>query len=113
MGCELEISRYKLSCREWIEDKVMVYNTGNCIQYTVQTITENNTKKNVDWNTKVGSEKICGKNRQVWWSTEGSRTKANRVLPRDYTGHRKHPLPAIKEMTLHVDITRWSIPKSD
>ena len=29
-------------------------------------------------------------NRQIWpWSTEGSRAKANRVLPRERTGHSK------------------------
>ena len=33
-------------------------------------------------------------NRQIWpWSTEESRAKANKVLPRECTGHRKHPLP--------------------
>ena len=53
-------------------------------------------------------------NRQVWpWSTKGSREKANRVLPREHTGHSKHPLPTTQESTLHMDITRWSIPKSD
>jgi len=29
------------------------------------------------------------------------------------TGHSKHPLPTTQEKTLHMDITRWSIPKSD
>ena len=29
------------------------------------------------------------------------------------TGHNKHPLPTTQEKTLHVDITRWSTPKSD
>ena len=53
-------------------------------------------------------------NRQVWpWSTKWGRAKANRVLPRECTGHCKHTLPTIQEMTLHMDITRWSIPKSD
>ena len=53
-------------------------------------------------------------NRQIWpWSTEWSRAKANRVLPRGCTGHSKHPLPTTQEKTLHMDITRWSIPKSD
>ena len=53
-------------------------------------------------------------NRQIWpWSTEWSRAKANRVLPRKRTGHSKHPLPTTQEKTLHMDITRWSIPKSD
>ena len=53
-------------------------------------------------------------NRQVWpWSTKWSRAKANRVLPRERTGQSKHPLPTTQEMTLYMDITRWSIPKSD
>ena len=53
-------------------------------------------------------------NRQVWpWSTEQSRAKANKVLPRECNGHSKHPLPTTPEKILHVDITRWSIPKSD
>ena len=53
-------------------------------------------------------------NRQIWlWSTEWSRAKANRVLPRERTGHSKHPLPRTQEKTLHMDITRWSTLKSD
>ena len=53
-------------------------------------------------------------NRQIWpWSTEWSSTKANRVLPTEHTGHSKHLLPAMQEKTLHMDITKWSIPKSD
>ena len=40
-------------------------------------------------------------NRQIWpWSTEWSRAKANRVLPREHTGHSKHPLPTTQENTL-------------
>ena len=42
-------------------------------------------------------------NRQIWtWSTEWSRSKANRVLPREHTCHSKHPLPATQEKTLHM-----------
>ena len=53
-------------------------------------------------------------NRQIWpWNTEWSRVKANRVLPRERTGHSKYPLPTTQEKTLHMDITRWSVPKSD
>ena len=52
--------------------------------------------------------------RQIWpMSTTRSGAKANRVLPRERTGHSKHPLPTTQEATLHMDITRWSIPKSD
>ena len=52
--------------------------------------------------------------RQVWpWCSKWSRAKSNRALPRKWAGHRKHPLPTTQRMTLHMDITRWSIPKSD
>ena len=52
-------------------------------------------------------------NRQIWsWNTEWSRAKANRVLPRERTGHSKHPLPTTQEKTLHMDIPRWPTPKS-
>ena len=53
-------------------------------------------------------------NRQIWpWSMESIRAKANRVLPRERTGQSKHHLPTTQEKTLHMDITRWSTPKSD
>ena len=53
-------------------------------------------------------------NRQIWpWSTQWSRAKANRVLPRERTGHSKYPLLTTQEKTLYMDIIRWSIPKSD
>ena len=53
-------------------------------------------------------------NRQIRpWSIEWSRAKVNRVLPREHTGHSKHPLPTTQEKTLHMDITRWLTPKSD
>ena len=53
-------------------------------------------------------------NRQIWpWSTESSRAKANRVLPRECTCQSKRHLPTTQEKTLYMDITRWSTPKSD
>ena len=52
-------------------------------------------------------------NRQVWpWSTKWSRVKANRVFSREHTGHSKHHLPITQEMTLYMEITRWSAQKS-
>ena len=65
------------------------------------------------------SPKNTWSNRQIWpWSTEWSRAKANRVLPnrvlpRERTGHSKHPLPTTQEKTLQMDITRWSTPEAD
>ena len=31
----------------------------------------------------------------------------------EHTGHRKQPLPTTQKKTLHMGITRWSIPNSD
>ena len=46
------------------------------------------------------------------WSTKLNSAKANRVLPRELSGHSKHFLPT-QEKTVHMDITTWSIMKSD
>jgi len=43
--------------------------------------------------------------------TKRSKSKAI-ILPREHTGHSKHPLPTTQEKTLHMDITRWSLLKS-
>ena len=53
-------------------------------------------------------------NRQIWpRSKKQSTSKANRVLPREHTGDSKPLLPITQAMTLHMDITRWSIPRLD
>ena len=52
-------------------------------------------------------------NSQVWlWSTKSSRTKVNRILPGECTGHSKHSVPTAQETILHMDIIRWSVLKS-
>ena len=67
-----------------------------------------------DWNSKGGESRNTWSNRQVWpWSTKWSRSKANRVLPGECTGHSKQTLPTRQDKTLHMNITRWSILKSD
>ena len=66
-----------------------------------------------DWNAKVGSQEtpgVTGKFGLGIWNEPGQRV---RVLPRKCTGHNKHSLPTTQEKTLHMDITRWSTPKSD
>ena len=66
------------------------------------------------WECKCRKSRNTWSNRQIWpWSTEWSRTKASRVLPREHTGHSKHPLPTTQEKTVHMDIARWSTLKSD
>ena len=67
-----------------------------------------------DWNAKVGSQEIPGITGkfglEVWNEAEQRLIK---VLPREHTGHSKHHLPTTQEKILHMDITRWSTPKSD
>ena len=68
----------------------------------------------MDWNAKVGSQEILGVTGKFGLGVQKrSRAKANRVLPRERTDHSKYPLPTTQEKTLHRDITRWSILKSD
>ena len=63
---------------------------------------------------KIRKSRDTWSDREVWlWSTEWSRAKANRILLRECAGHGKHPFPTTQEKTLHMDITRWSVPKSD
>ena len=63
---------------------------------------------------KSRKSRVTWSNRQIWpWSTEWIRAKANRVLPRECTGHSKHPLLTIQEKTLHMDITKKAVLKSD
>ena len=67
-----------------------------------------------DWQCKSRKSRDTWSNRQIWpWSIKWSRAKANKVLPGECTGHSKHRLPTTQKKTLQMDITRWSIQKSD
>ena len=77
-----------------------------------------NTNKDVffflgGWNIKVGSQEIPGLTNKFGLGIQNEAGQKLTVLPREHTSHRKHPLPMTQETTLHVDITRWPIPKSD
>ena len=58
-------------------------------------------KRNLEWQASLA------------FSTKWSKAKVNIVFPSEDTSHSKHPLPTMREMTLHMDIMRWSILKSD
>ena len=66
-----------------------------------------------DWNEKVGSQETPGVTGKFGLGMRDEEGQRLRVLPRKCTGHSKHPLPTTQENTLHMDITRWSTPKSD
>ena len=66
-----------------------------------------------DWNAKERWQEIPGVTGKFSLGVQNKVGQRLTVLPRECTGHRKHCLPKIQEMTLHMDITKWSIPKSD
>ena len=66
-----------------------------------------------DWDAKVGSQEIPGVTGKFGLGEQNEVGQRLTVLPRECTGHSKHPLQATKEKALHMDITRWSIQKSD
>ena len=66
-----------------------------------------------DWNAKVGSQETPGVTAKFGIGIRNEAGQRLRVLARKCTGHSKHPLPTTQEKILHMDITRWSTPKSD
>ena len=67
-----------------------------------------------DWNEKVGSQALPGITGKFGLGVENeAEQRLIRILPRERTGHSKHPLPTTQEKTLHMDITRLSITISD
>ena len=67
-----------------------------------------------DWSAKVGSKEIPGIIGKFGF---GVQNKAGQRLTEFCQENAlviaKHPLPTTQETTLHMDITRWSTPKSD
>ena len=66
-----------------------------------------------DWNAKVRSQETPGQTGKFGLGVQNEAGQRLTVLPREHTGHSKHPLPTTQEKTLYMDITRWSTPKSD
>ena len=69
-----------------------------------------------DWNAKVGSQETPGVTGKFGLGIRNE--KGQRLIEfcqenAQCTGHSKHPLSTTQEKTLHMDITRWSTPKSD
>ena len=66
------------------------------------------------WNAKVGSQEIPGVTGKFDLGVQNEAgQRLTRVLPREHTCHSKHSLSTTQEKTLHMDMTRWSTPKSD
>ena len=65
-----------------------------------------------DYNAKEGSQETPGITGKFGLGVQNEAEQRLTYLPREQNGHSKHPLPTTQEMTLHLDITRWSIPES-
>ena len=66
-----------------------------------------------DWNFNVGSQETPGVTDKFGLGVQNEAGQRLTVLSRKHAGNSKHPLPTTQEMTLLIDINRWSIPKSD
>ena len=91
----------------------------------LQDLLELTTKKDVlfvigDWNAKVGSQEtrgVMGKFGLGIWNEAGQRLiefcQENPLVTANTLSGHSNPLLTTQEKTLHMDITRWSTPKSD
>ena len=66
-----------------------------------------------DWNAKVGSQETSAVTGKFSLGIQNEAGQRLIVFPREHTGHSKHPLPTTQEKTLQMDITRWSVLKSE
>ena len=58
-----------------------------------------------DWNAKVGNQEIPGVIGKYGLGVQNEAgQRLTKVLPRECTGHSKHPLPSTQEKTLNMDI---------
>ena len=84
----------------------------------LQDLLEQTPKKDVlciigDWNAKVRNQETLRVTGKFGLGIRNEAGQRLRVLSREHTGQSKHPLPTTQETTLHVDITTWSLLKSD
>ena len=66
-----------------------------------------------EWNAKVESQETPGVTGKFGLGIQNEAGQRLTVLPREHTGHSKYLLPTTQKTTLHRDITRWSVSKSD
>ena len=66
-----------------------------------------------DQNTRVGSQATPGITGKFGLGVQNETGQRLTILLRECTGHSEHPLPTTHGKTLHMDITRWSTPKSN
>ena len=67
-----------------------------------------------DWNAKVESQELPGVAGKFGLGVQNEKgQKLTEFCQRECTGHSQHCLPTTQKKTLHLNITIWSILKSD
>ena len=66
-----------------------------------------------NWKAKVGSQEIVGIMGKFSLGVQNEAVKLNKVLSREHIGYSIHTFPTTQKTTVHIDITKWSISKSD
>ena len=66
-----------------------------------------------DWNAKVGNQETPGETGKFGLGVQNEAGQRLIEFSQENALVSKHPLPTTQEKTLHMDITRWSILKSD
>ena len=65
------------------------------------------------WKAKVESQETPGVTGKFGLGVQNEAGQRLIVLPKEHTGHSKHPIPTTQEKTLYMDITRRLTLKSD
>ena len=82
-----------------LNDSVKTYKTFWTVLWRPIRVSRTNTQKRCPFHyrrleCKSRKSRDTWSKRQIWpWNTKWSRAKADRVLPRECTGHSSHPLP--------------------
>ena len=67
-----------------------------------------------DWNAKVGSQEIPGITGKFGLRVQNEAgQRLTEFCQKKYAGCSKHPFPTTQKTSIHMDIIRWSILKSD
>ena len=89
------------------------------VQEDLQDLLELTPKKDVlfvigDWHARVGGQEIPGVTGKFGLGVQNEAGQGlTEFCQEKCTGHSKHPLPTTQEKTLYMNITTWSIFKSD
>ena len=65
-----------------------------------------------DWNAKVGSQEVSEVAGKFCLRVKNETGQRLTEFSKECSGYSKHPFSTAQEMTLHMHVTKWSIPKS-